>query len=70
MEGLILPKNYTLARERTIKCRDPTKGRYKRMKRSTTRNSKKLKDTVVEFPNEGLIVNNGELLCSLCDNNY
>ena len=46
MEGLILPENHTWARKRTTKCRDPTKRRYKRMKRSTTLNSKNPKDTV------------------------
>ena len=70
MEGLILPENHTWARKRTTKCRDPTKRRYKRMKRSTTLNSKNPKDTVVEFPNEGLIVNYGELFCALFDKQF
>ena len=67
MEGLILPGNHILAKKRTIKCRDPTKKRYKRVKKSTALNSKKPKDRVLEFPNKGLIVNNGEIFCKLCD---
>ena len=38
MEGLILPGNHILAKKRTIKCRDPTKKSYKRVKRSATLN--------------------------------
>ena len=67
MEGPILPENRTLARKRTLKCHDPTKKRCKRMKKPTALSSKNPKDRVVEFPNEGLIVNNGELFCTLCD---
>ena len=37
------------------------------MKNPTTLSSKKFKDIVVEFPNESLNVNNGELFCTLCD---
>ena len=52
---------------RITQCRDRSKKRCKRMKKPTALSSKNPKDRVVEFPNEGLIVNNGELFCTLCD---
>ena len=38
-----------------------------KMKSPTTLSSKKFKDIAVEFPDESLIVNNGELFCTLYD---